>query len=55
MDVNIKYIKIIKEYNDEQYEITLPAGDHISKGGLAGRPFTTVEINHTSNYLNYNI
>ena len=34
-------IIIIKEYNNEQYQIKLPAGDHTSKGGQAARPFTT--------------
>ena len=32
----------MKENNNEKYEITLPAGDHASKGGQAGRPFTTI-------------
>ena len=31
----------MKENNNEKYEITLPAGDHNSKGGQPGRPFTT--------------
>ena len=31
----------MKENNNEKYEITLPAGDHTSKEGQAGRPFTT--------------
>ena len=32
MYVYIKYMIIIKEYINEQYQITLPAGDHTSKG-----------------------
>ena len=38
----------MKENNNEKYESTLPAGDHTSKGGQAGRPFTTIlpDLNH---------
>ena len=42
MYVYIKYKKIIKENNNEKYQITLPEGDRTSKGGQAVRPFTTI-------------
>ena len=43
MYVYIKYKKI-KEYNNEQYQIALPASTTPAKGGQAGGPFITVRV-----------
>ena len=40
----------MKENNNEKYEITLPAGDHTSKGGQASRSFTTISTTTSNSY-----